>query len=149
MKEFGGRISSIFCDLKIQSVLTPFPKKFVCLLSNARSELNIELKKKYIFIPISFIQLADFLTMKNGICIRICQNRVKFTHTHTLCGQNAELFNVPAGGRPTYQKCTLKGAAAHSSSCVMNHSQFCYSYQVRHWSMGLGVRIHYPLVKAQ
>jgi len=46
MKEFVGRISSIFCDLEIQYVLTPFPKKFVSLFSNARSEQNIELKKK-------------------------------------------------------------------------------------------------------
>jgi len=49
MKEFGGRISSIFCDLKVQSVLTSFPKKFVYLFSNARSEQNIELKKKVYF----------------------------------------------------------------------------------------------------
>jgi hypothetical protein len=71
-------------------------------------------------------------------------------YTHTLCGQNADFFNVPAGGRPTCnKKCTLKGASAHSSSCVMNHSQFCYSHQARHWSKGMGVRIHYPLVKVQ
>jgi len=48
MKEFGGRIS-IFCDLKVQSVLTSFPKKLVYLFSNARSEQNIELKKKVYF----------------------------------------------------------------------------------------------------
>jgi len=84
MKEIGGRFSSISCDLKIQSVLTPFPKKFVYLFSNARSEQNIELKKKYTFKAIPLIQLADLLTMKNGICIRICQNRVKFTHTHCV-----------------------------------------------------------------
>ena len=92
MKEFGGRISSIFCKLKIQSVLTPFPRKFVYLYSNARSEHNIELKKKYIFIPVPFTQLADFLTVKNGICLRM--SKQSEIYTYTLCGQNAEFLNL-------------------------------------------------------
>ena len=146
MKEIGGRICSISCDLKIQSVLTPFPKKFVYFFSNAWSEQNIELKKKHIFIPVPFIQLADLLTVKNGICIRICQNTE--IYTHTLCGQNAEFFTVPPGGRPTYKKMHFEGCIC-TFLFLCHGSQFCYSYQARHWRMGLGLRIHYPLVKVQ
>jgi len=60
MKEFGGRIS-IFCDLKVQSVLTSFPKKLVYLFSNARSEQNIELKKKVYFYTNTIYTASWFL----------------------------------------------------------------------------------------
>jgi len=50
----------------------------------------------------------------------MCQNRVKVTHTHCVDKMQSFLMFQQVVG-PHNQKCTLKGAATHSS-CVMNHS---------------------------